>query len=228
MDNEEKKKPSLVKRLLRAAGIALILAVYLILMIRFFVSCDADIVDELLKTPAITAAYETYQANGNSEAFEIQQYEVTDWYKSKDRAGDTEQRGGKLLSVSNLYYIPAAESLQITVKFNLDILENRETDYSAAQLPFSFVLEDESGNLYTHLSAVKYAERYSFGYIRLCFDGIRLEKDDGSVDENGLPQRKNYEMYLYMLQNDGTYSETVYDQFSIYTGSTHSKAVAYR
>ncbi len=224
MNETEEKKTSNAKKLFKAVAFSIILAVYIIFFIRFFISCDSNIADEILKTPEIIAAYEEDPAN-----FEIRQYEITDWYKSKSRAGEAENdKGGKLLSVSELYYIPKTNNLQITVKFNLDILKNRDTEYSKDKLPFKIYLEDEERNIYNMFSSVKYDERYSFGYIRICFDGISLEKEDGSLDEDGSPKMKSYEMYLQMMGENGEYEDEVYDQFSIYTGSKNYKKIKYK
>ena len=184
------------------------------------VTPSANIVDKILKTPEIEAAY-----SQNPEGFEIRQYEITAWYKSKNPAGfEDSDMGGKLLSVDSLYHIPETENLQISVKFNLDILRDRQTEYSSELLPFRFYLEDENLEKYTEISAVEYDERYSFGYIRLNFDGVVLEKD--TLDEYGEPERKNYEMYLEMKKPDGTYEP--YESFSIYTGSKNSRLVTYK
>lgn len=218
----EEKKPSVIGKIFKAVACAIIAAIYIILFIRFFVSCDSEIVDTILKTPEIEAAY-----TANPEEFEIRQYEITAWYKSKNPAGaEDSDMGGKLLSVDSLYHIPKTDNLQISVKFNLDILKDRETEYSDKLLPFRFYLEDENLKHYTDISAVMYDQRYSFGYIRLNFDGISLEKEDGTLDQNGEPARKSYEMYLEMLTPDGTYEP--YESFSIYTGSKNSRLIKYK
>jgi hypothetical protein len=222
MNDFEETKPSVIKKLFKTVCIAIMLAVYIILAIRIFVSCDSEIVNKVLKTPGIEAAY----AEKGSD-FIIEQYEITNWYKSKNPAGmEQSDRGGKLLSVDSLYYIPDTENLQITVKFNLDILKDRETVYSSDTLPFEIYLEDENLDIYRNISAVEYDERYSFGYIRLCFDGIKLEKNDGTTDADGDPSRKSYEMYLEMRNADGEYEP--YESFSIYTGKKYSKRIEYK
>ncbi len=228
-EDEEDKKPSVVKRIFKAIGVCIILGVYAILFLRFFFSCDSEIVDDLLKTDEIVAAHEE-----SPETFEIRQYEITDWYASKNPAGDDSNLGGKLLSVSDLYYIPATESLQVTLKFNLDILENRDVEYSEELLPFRLYLveyegEDKAiGEKLEDIVAVKYDERYSFGYIRICFDGIKLEKDGGLVDENGDPLMRSYGLFMHMYTPDGEYSEEVYDIFSVYTGRKNYKIIEYK
>ena len=228
-EDEEDKKPSVVKRIFKAIAVCIILGIYGVLFVRFFFSCDSKIVDDVLKTDEIEAAHEA-----SPETFEIRQYEITDWYASKNAAGDDSNLGGKLLSVSDLYYIPATESLQVTLKFNLDILENREVEYSQDLLPFKLYLveyegEDKAiGQKYEDIVAVKYDERYSFGYIRICFDGIKLEKDGGIVDENGDPVMRQFGLFMNMYTIEGEYSDEVYDVFSIYTGRKNYKTVEYK
>ena len=228
-EDEEDKKPSFVKKLFKAIAVCIILGVYAVLLLRFFFSCDSKIVDDILKTDEIVAAHDA-----SPETFEIRQYEITDWYASKNPAGDDSNLGGKLLSVSDLYYIPSTESLQVTLKFNLDILENRNVEYSEELLPFKLYLvehlgdENAIGAKFEDIVAVKYDERYSFGYIRVCFDGIKLEKEDGSVDENGLPELRSYGLFMHMYTADGEYSEDVYDIFSILTGRKNYNTVEYK
>ena len=142
-EDEEDKKPSVVKRIFKAIAVCIILGIYGVLFVRFFFSCDSKIVDDVLKTDEIVAAHEA-----SPDTFEIRQYEITDWYASKNAAGDDSNLGGKLLSVSDLYYIPATESLQVTLKFNLDILENREVEYSQDLLPFKLYLVEYEGEEY--------------------------------------------------------------------------------
>ncbi len=211
IDGDEEKKPSVIKKVFKLVAVAIMLAVYLILFIRIFVSCDSDIVDMIIKTDRIVSEYEK-----DPENFEIQQYEITNWYKSIN--------DGKLLSVDNLYYFPSADSLQISVKFNKDILTH-DAEYSNELLPFEFYLEDEQGNIYTEYTAV-YDERYDFGYIRLCFENIEFEIQDGEADEYGNLPRKSYEMYIRMLDDDGNYSE--FESFSIYTGKINYKKIYYK
>lgn len=228
-EDEEDKKPSFIKRIFKAIAVCIILGVYAILFLRFFFSCDSKIVDDILKTDEIIAAHDA-----SPDTFEIRQYEITDWYASKNPAGDDSNLGGKLLSVSDLYYIPSTESLQVTLKFNLDILENREAEYSEELLPFKLYLveyegEDKAvGEKFEDIAAVKYDERYSFGYIRICFDGIKLEKDGGLVDENGDPLMRSYGLFMHMYMPDGEYSDEDYDIFSVYTGRRNYKIIEYK
>ncbi|MBE6623603.1 MAG: hypothetical protein E7621_05400 [Ruminococcaceae bacterium] len=226
MDQENKiTLSSVIKKIFKAICICIILTVYIIIFVRFFTSCDSEIVDTLLKTPEIEAAYEN-----SPDTFEIHSYELTDWYKSKPAADDESGNAGKLLSIDkeSLYHIPQTKNLQFALKFNLDILENRQAEYSENNLPFRMYLEDEAGNIYESYSAAVYDEKYSFGYIRINFDNISLVKEDGSLDEDGDPARKNYELYLHMMDEEGNYKEEVYDQFSIYTGKKYYGNIRYK
>lgn len=212
MSEEMEKKPSVAKKLFKAVAYALMAAVYLILFIRFFVSCDSSVMKEIVKTPAIEEAYAR-----EKDSFEIRQYEIRDWYKSID--------DGKLLSVDNLYYIPETHNLQVSVKFNKKILPEPDAAYSAENLPFSFYLEDETLAVYTDYSAL-YDQRFSFGYIRLNFENIDLEKAGGVLDENGNPETHQYELYLKMRNADGEYE--AFQSFSLYTGSRNFKRIYYK
>lgn len=212
MYDQEEKKPSVVKKLFKAIAYALMAGIYLILAVRLFVSCDSPILDDLIKTPAIEAAYQE-----QGDELEIRQYELLNWYKSIN--------DGKLLAVDTLYYIPSTENVQIGIKFNKDILPLPDGEYSAENLPFTIYLEDEEGTIYDEFTAL-YDERYSFGYIRLNFDGVVFEKNDGTFDENGDPSVHNFEMYLYYNDQDGRTDR--FESFSVYTGRRNFKRVYYK
>lgn len=210
MYDEEEKKPSLAKKIWKAIAYALIAAVYLILFIRFFVSCDSSVMKEIIKTDAME---EIYREKGDVD---IRQYEIRNWYKSIDN--------GRILALDNFYWFPETNDLQVSVKFNKKILSDPERTYSAEDLPFVFYLEDENLNRYTDYTAV-YDERYSFGYIRLDFSDVPLEID-GKTDENGEQAVHNFELYIQKKNEDGTVSD--FESFSLYTGSHAYKKVYYK
>ena len=220
-DNEE-KKPSLIAKLFKAAAICIMLSMLTVLCIRFFVSCDSKIMDDILKTPQIEAAYKASPGD-----FEIQKHEIRFWYVSKNPADDEESdMGGKILSLSDFYYIPATKNLQISVKFNTEILPDRQTVYSADLLPFELYLTDENGTVYSECSATLYDERFSYGYIRVNFEGIDLLKNDGTVDKDGDPARKNYNLHLKRRNADGVYED--YETFTLYEGKKYYSTVEYK
>lgn len=207
---DDEKKPSVFKRVFKAIAVALIAAVYLILFIRIFVSCDSSVMKQIIKTDETEAIY---REKGDVE---IRQYEIRNWYKSIDN--------GRILSLDNFYYFPETENLQVSVKFNKKILADPNRTYSAEDLPFAFYLEDETLAHYDEYTAV-YDERYSFGYIRLNFSGVSLEID-GQTDEEGNPAVHNFELYIRKKNPDGTTEE--FESFSLYTGSRAYKKIYYK
>ncbi len=219
---DDEKKPSVISRLFKACAICIMLAMLSVLMVRFFVSCDSEIVDDILKTPEIEAAY-----SASPDTFEVQEHEIRFWYVSKNPADNEDSdMGGKILSLSDMYYIPATKNLQISVKFNCEILPDRTTQYSAELLPFELYLTDEDGNVYSDISMAIYDERYSYGYMRVNFEGIELLKNDGSVDQDGDPARKSYNLHLKRRNADGVYED--YEKFIIYEGKKYYSQVTYK
>ena len=207
---DEEKKPSVAKRIFKAIAVCLMAAVYIVLFVRFFVSCDSSVMKQLIKTDETERIF---RENGDVE---IRQYEIRNWYKSID--------DGRILSLDNLYWLPETDNLQVSVKFNKKMLADPDRVYTAEDLPFDFVLEDENLTKYTDYTAV-YAERYSFGYIRLNFSGVSLEID-GETDEDGNTAVHNFELYIRKKNADGTTSD--FESFSLYTGSRAYKKVYYK
>ena len=202
---EEERRPSLVGRIFKALAIAIMFAVYGILFVRFFVSCDSPLVEKIIKTDTIVASYE------NDENFEIRKYVFTDFHRNIN--------DGKLLMLNNMYHFPSTDELQISVKFNKDILT-----YHGDEFPFEFYLEDETLATYSDY-IYEYDERYDFGYIRISFKGISLEKTPQELDENGLPVMKNYQMYIRMRDSSGEFRP--FHDFSIYLGDRNYKKIQY-
>lgn len=206
MYKDEEKRPSLFGRIFKACAIALMFAIYGILFVRFFVSCDSPMIEKIIKTDTIVSSYE------NDESFEIRKYVFTDFHRSINN--------GKLLMLDNMYHFPATNELQISVKFNKDILT-----YTGEEFPFEFYLEDETLTTY-HDYVFEYDERYDFGYVRISFKDISLEKTPQELDENGLPVMKNYQMYIRMRDEQGDFRP--FHDFSIYLGDRNYKKIQYK
>ncbi len=207
MSDNEERRPSLLKKIFKAVAISIMIAVYAIIFIRIFVSCDSPLATKIIKTDEIVSCYES-----DPESFEIRKYVFTDYYRSIN--------DGKLLMLDNMYHFPATNNLQITMKFNKDILQ-----YKGEVFPFEFYIEDETLAIYDDY-IYEYDERFDFGYVRICFSGISLEKTPRELGEDGLPVMKNYQMYVRMLDENGQMQP--FHDFSIYLGSRNYKKISYR
>lgn len=220
-NEEPQKKGFTFAKLIKWLFLSLIILVYLILAARCVQSSDHKIVDKILVNVVFVKAYEN-----SPEEFSVEKYGI-------EKAWD-DIREGRLLEFNNLYYVPLAKQLQISVKFNLDLplCEYEE------EIPFRFRLRDDEGVEYTDYW-YEFAEKTGYGYIRLCFEGIELEKPEeenaveiaGEAEETqtsigsyGVSEnRKKYTLCVDMINADGSYSEI--SATRIYGGSVVSKKI---
>ena len=162
--------------------------------------------------------------NNNPATFTVEKYGIEKSW--------ADIREGRLLEFNHMYHVPLASQLQISVKFNMD-LPLCEYD---EEIPFRFRLRDENGHEYDEYWYI-FEEKMGYGYIRICFEGIELEKEatglDTKQDEQieigsyGIDEnRKKYTLYVDMINSDGTYSEICANK--IYSGSTVSKKVEFK
>lgn len=216
------KKGFTIGKLLKWIFLLLIILVYVILAARCVQSSDHKIVKEVLINDAFVEAYES-----DPENFTVEKYGIEKSW--------ADVREGRLLEFNNMYYVPMAKQLQLSVKFNLDL---PQCEYDE-EIPFKFRLRDEKGNEYSDYW-YKFEEKTGYGYIRICFEGIELEKDaqeissaaneevtGSSIGSYGIDgSRKKYTLYVDMVGEDGSYSEICAER--IYGGSTVSKEVDFK
>lgn len=203
---EPKKKGFTVGKLFKWAAIAVIAAVYVILIARCTMYRDDKIVSEILTDDTTLAAYQA-----DPENFAVEQYGMSSpWIAIED---------GRMVQFNFLYHIKAARQLQFSVKYNVDLIP-----YTPGQgeLPMRFRLVDEDGTVYEDYFW-KQKQRFRYNYIRVCFNGIDLENADKPLKENGKPERHTYMLYIDCLSEDGSYTELC--KYSIYDGSEVSKMI---
>ncbi len=206
--NEPKKKKGFTPgKLFKFLALVVIVAVYGVLMARCVMSNDAPLVKEVLVDEAFLSAY-----NADKENFTVQKYGIENSWAAI--------REGRLLEFNHLYYVPSVKQLQFSVKFNTD-LPLCEYD---EEIPFKFSLRDENGNEFLNYR-YKYTEKFGFGYIRLCFNGIELE-DKSKTDENGDYLRHKYTLYVQMIDKNGDYNTIC--AASIYNGAKASRPVDFK
>lgn len=223
-NEEPKKKGFTIGKLFKWICLLLIVLVYVILAARCVQTSDDKIVKEVLVNDKFLAAYES-----NPENFTVEKYGIEKSW--------ADIREGRLLEFNNLYYVPMASQLQLSVKFNMD-LPLCEYD---EEIPFKFRLRDENGNEYTDYW-YKFKEKMGYGYIRLCFEDIQLEKEEEEIaddtkmqttdEQSGIGSygidgsRKKYTLCVDMVNADGSYSEICSER--IYGGSTISREVEFK
>lgn len=168
--DEEMTPLKIIGKLFKCFMAVLIISIYLFFFVRIFVSCDADVVDEVYLSQEMAEIYDN-----RSEEFTVLLYEPVSW---------TNDDGS--LQIKNIIYIPRAENLHIAIKYNTKKFDTE---------PSRFVLRKTTGDgenaVETVYNVSKYVEeqRYNYGYIRLCYedvtvyDGEIIEKEVEKYDE---------------------------------------------
>ncbi len=179
---EEVRKRSRIGKMIKICAIVISLFFYLFFLTRIFMSRDADIADDIY----LDEHYHEEFMDKSSD-FQLLLYEPLSW---------TNDEG--TVQLKNIHYMPEAKRLEITVKYNMNYFGDT-TD----PLPFAFALRKVTGDktITAEDPAVYFESRYSYGYIRICFDNIEI--DDGEKE-----QRESQE-YDEELGIDYTKVETV-------------------
>ena len=209
MSETAKEKPTAGetgKKIFKYLVYAVILFVYGCLIFRSFMSCDAPIVDKVLMDEQAAHIYRE-----DPDAFTVEQYGM--------REAFVKIADGRMLSFDKLYYLPKANQLQVTVKFNTDIA-SEPTD----ELPLSFYLVDETGNEY-HDYFYEYETRFQYGYARVSFRGIELSKETELTD--GM-DRKKYQIAVVLKAESDTGEGKKLAQQLIYDGSEIFKQIDFK
>ncbi len=206
-DVPEQKKGFTPWKLIKWLVLALAAVVYGILVVRCSLARDPKIVSEVLTDENFLRAYQEDPAS------------VTVWQYPMSRAWVAVEEG-RLIEFNCLYYVTGADELQVSVKYNPDILPHVPSD----EVAFRFRLTDEDGNVYDTYTC-ETEKPFRFRYVRLAFSGIKLEKAGETDPETGKPVRKTYTLHLDARTPDGDYKE--YCDHMIYDGSTVCKEIPF-
>ncbi len=87
------------------------------------------------------------------------------------------------LMANHFYYSPAAGEVQISVRYNKNILEKIAADFSLAESPaptadlFTFYLVDEKNGDRYPLTYIETDSRYMYHYMKLVFSGVEFRPE---------------------------------------------------
>ncbi len=154
--NENKPKRSIIKTILYA----LFYGIFMFIMCSFiFNSCrmsDTEIADDVIFDENTIKAYEA-----DKENFEVLVYDIEKRFEAVE--------ANKLLQLKYFYYIPEAEQMQLTIKYNTVYADAPTEDF----IPFELILKDHSGNVIEDYF-YEAAEKQGFGYIRIAWNGVKF------------------------------------------------------
>ena len=220
-DDVNAPKTPLAVRIIKWIGVAIIIVIIGCLLYRCVTHrFEPAVSDKIIMTEEFLELY-----NNDPENFEVRRYGIQQpWV-------DVVERQGRLMEIKHLYYIPSTRQLQITLKYNADIVPEEYavlpasgTSETMKGVPFEVSLVDEANNEYKTF-VYETGERERYRYIRLCFDDVDIET--GETDEEGNPVRHSYFVKMKMITQEGTYEDVCLGgMHKIYDG-TEVRSLAY-
>lgn len=168
---EEHKKSSIIVKLLTWSFFSLGIFIICCFIFRSCKMSDAPICDDILFDSEL---YEIY--NENPEEFKVYTYGLRKRFES---VGEN-----YLLQLKYMYYIPYAEKMQVTVKYNT-VYAGVPTDTA---LPFDIILKNEKSEEMSDFY-YEYDVKNSYAYIRLCYNNIKISDTSEYTLYINLPQQ---------------------------------------
>lgn len=188
----EEEKSSVLGRIFTYLIIASAIFILSCFIFRSYKMSDIPLCDDILCDEEISAAY-----SENSEDFKVYTYGLRKRFESVG--------ANQLLQLKYLYYIPSAKQMQITVKYNTSYAEPAEEKF-----PFELILKNEKSEILDDYY-YEYGEKYGYGYIRISFCDVEIEKDSEYTLYVYLPKENEESQLLgkFILQDaNSAYQET--------------------
>lgn len=170
---EEKVRKITPWKVIKWTAMTISAFVYIVSMWRIFVSCDADISDDIILTSEEKSDFDNLDLD-----YPIYNYQPISWTSADGT-----------IQIKNVYYIEPLSELQLTVRYRISSYETKEN-----KTPFYYnirvVNADETERVIEELESHT-ETRYNYKYIRLCADDIRVESGEKvtsrveRVDEEG-------------------------------------------
>lgn len=148
------KLGKIIKRIFTALFLIFMAAI----IFRIFMMTDSRTLSDIYPTDAAKAAY----AENGSKAF-----------LTHKCAGEISDDG--YYGAYGLVYCPEAEELQLTARFN-DSLHEKYLDNTDPER-YNWELRDNDGNTVAEGEVLERDEKYQYNYVRIAFDGVKIEKD---------------------------------------------------
>lgn len=170
---EEKTRKITFWKVIKWIFIAISILVYLLTFTRIFVSCDADISDDIILTSEEKKDFENLNID-----YPLFNYQPTSW---------TNEDGS--IQIKNIYYVEPISELQLTVRYRISYYD-KKTDDTPFYYQIRVVEGEDNETVYNNLE-YHVDSRYDYKYIRICADDIVI--NDGErvtnrvqrIDEEG-------------------------------------------
>lgn len=177
------KPKSRVGKILRWAGLAIVLLVYVLLFFRIYIKGNPKSASEFLWTPEAVAAYKLEGENFVVKTQKIESYNKILGYDENnvpivERVIYNDITGDGSFQISELMYVPSTKEVQVTLRFNRSSLDKLKDEYKLSERPdgeiFFFALDSLDGNYYTDYSYTA-SKRFTYEYRRLVFKNVDLD-----------------------------------------------------
>ena len=175
---------------------ALFYSVFIFIMSSFILnSCkmsDHEIADDVIFDKNTVKAYESSKEN-----FNVQVYNIEKRFEAVE--------ANKLLQLKYFYYIPEANQMQLTVKYNTEYAKAPTDEF----MPFEIILKDQNGNTVDNYF-FKGAEKDGYGYIRIAWNGVEFtEESEYTLTVNQEKDGKTVTRGTFLMQKPSTAHETL-------------------
>ncbi len=215
-NEDDKKKSPLFIRFLKWFCIGIIILIIGILIARIYIHRDSKITNKVIMTQAFLEEYEK-----NPDELEVRKYGIPEpWIdvilsKIDDTVSEEDDKKGRLIEFDSLYHIPKTKQLQVSVKYNEDIIPDGVKGF-----PLKLRLVDEKGSIYEQYIYETASVAY-FRHVRVCFEDIEIET--GEFDKDGISKRHSYTLEIDIKQPDGSYKNLC--EYPLYNGNEQKTAI---
>lgn len=153
-DDRESKSFRIVKRTFKFILYGASALVWILIFAVIFATRESDLLDDMIFTQ------ETQKIAESKDDYQVDQIIVSDFQN---------ERSDKIIKISSntCYYARETGELEMGIQYNKQLTDSDVTD------SIQFVLQDQNGNIYPVLQTEEDSIG-RFGYIRVCFGGIKI------------------------------------------------------
>lgn len=180
-DDEVKVKGFTIGKLFKYVGIAIVIAVWVLLIVRIWTAEDTKFSKSFMWTDASINAYKADPKGFVIKSYDLHSYdyliENSDGTYDSERITRNNMTDDGYFQVTNLMYVPATKELQFTVRYTSKSVEYLETYYNLSSkptgIPYHFMVYE--GDKYFDDYTYTTDTRFVYTYCRVVFSNIDIE-----------------------------------------------------
>ena len=183
-DEEEKVKGFTIGKLIKYIGIAIVVAVWVLMFFRIWVAGDTKFAKSFMWTDASIEAYKKDPENFKIMSYDLRSYTMS--FEKEDGTYESERfvrndiTEDGYFQVNNMMYVEATKELQFTIRYTTASVEYLQTYYNLKEkpkgIPYHFMVYE--GDIcfddYTYTTDT----RFIYTYCRVVFSGIDIDDFD--------------------------------------------------